>query len=297
MTPSQRGIAMNRTRRSLLAAVPLFVAGAAISASGCVVAHESLSAWVSGGAAAIEIVDRSSGDPLGVYPWRGDRFVVGTPGNEYRLRIRNLTGARILAVTSVDGVNVVSGDTASPAQSGYVLGAWETLDIDGWRTSLQKTAAFYFTDHSNSYAERTGRPNDVGVIGVAVFRERPRVMEYPTPKVSRSDTVNAPAAAGAMDRKRQSADASPEQRNAAEPSVAQSTMKPAPSLGTGYGRDETSYAQRVAFDRATTTPAEVLTVRYDSRANLLAMGVLTRPRMIGRAPDPFPGRFVAPPPN
>jgi hypothetical protein len=100
-----------------------------------------------------------------------------------------------------------------------------------------------------------------------------------------------------MERKRQSADASPEQQNAAEPSVAQSTMKPAPSLGTGYGRDETSYAQRVAFDRATTTPAEVLTVRYDSRANLLAMGVLPRPRMIGRAPDPFPGRFVAPPPN
>ena len=160
---------------------------------------------------------------------------------------------------------------ASPAQSGYWLGAWETLTIDGWRTSLQNTAAFYFTYHSNSYAVRTGRPNDVGVIGVAVFRERPRVMEYPAPKVSRGDAMNAPAAAGAMDKKRQSADASAERPNAAEPSVAQSTMKPAPSLGTGYGRDETSYAQRVAFERATTTPAEMLAVRYDSRANLLAI--------------------------
>ena len=216
-------------------------------------------------------------------------FVVGTPGNEYRLRIRNLTGARILAVTSVDGVNVVSGETASPAQSGYVLGAWETLDIDGWRTSLQKTAAFYFTDHSNSYAERTGRPNDVGVIGVAVFRERPRVMEYPVPKVSRSDAVNAPAAAGSMDRKRQSADASSEQQNAAEPSVAQERDE-ARAIARHRLRPRRNVLRaargvRARDDRAGGSAA----VRYDSRANLLAMGVLPRPRMIGRAPDPFPG--------
>lgn len=283
------GTAMNHLRRSLLATFPLLVAGAALGTTASAIAHDGTSSWVSGGIAGIEIIDRASGETLGVHPWRGDRFVVGTPGNEYRLRIRNLTGARILAVTSVDGVNVVSGDTASPAQSGYVLGAWQTLDIDGWRTSLQQTAAFYFTEHANSYAARTGRPNDVGVIGVAVFRERPRVMED-EPKVSRDGAADA-SAAGRMDKRREAG-----AERAAKPSVAQRAMPSAPSLGTGYGRDETSHAQRVAFERATAAPAEVLAVRYDSQRNLLAMGVLPRPRIIGRAPDPFPGSFVAPPP-
>ena len=287
---------MNRTRRTLLAALPLLIAGTAISASGCAIANDSASTWVSGGVAAVEILDRNTGAKLGVYPWRGDRFVVGTPGNEYRLRIRNLTGARILAVASVDGVNIVSGDTASPAQSGYVLDAWQTLDVDGWRTSLQKTAAFFFTEHSNSYADRTGRPNDVGIIGVAVFRERTRPISYPSARVSRdeaSNSASAPSAAGGMDR--QSAAMESTRKDTAQPAMAQRAAKPAPSLGTGYGRDETSYAQRVEFERATDTPAEVVAVRYDSRSNLLAMGVLPRPRMIGRAPDPFPGSFVAPP--
>jgi hypothetical protein len=117
------------------------------------------------------------------------------------------------------------------------------------------------------------------------------VVEYQAPKVSRDEAANAPSASG-MDRKSEAAEPA-----AASPMMAQSAKKPSPSLGTGYGRDETSYAQRVAFERATTAPAEVLALRYDSRDNLLAMGVLPRPRMIGRAPDPFPGSFVAPPPD
>ena len=282
---------MNRTRRCLLAMLPVLVAGAAVSASGCVTAGESRGTWVSGGVAAIEVIDRSSDSTLEVYPSRNDWFVIGTPGNEYRLRIRNLTGARILAVTSVDGVNIVSGDSASPAQSGYVLGPWETLDVDGWRTSLRKTAAFYFTTLADSYATRTGRPDDLGVIGVAVFRERIRPVEYPAARLSREQAGNA-SAAGSMDKKAEAAD------SASAPAVmAQRAVKPAQSVGTGYGRDETSYAQRVAFERATPAPVEVLAMRYDSRANLLAMGVLPRPRVIGRGPDPFPGTFVAPPPN
>ena len=282
---------MNRLRRKLVAAaLPALVAVAALDATGCATAHESVTSWTSGGVAAIEIVDRNTREHLGVYASRGERFVVGVPGHEYRLRIRNLTGASILAVTSVDGVNVVSGETASPAQSGYVLGPWESLDVDGWRTSLSRTASFYFTDLGSSYAARSGRPDNVGVIGVAVFREAPRTSELYKPKLSRSDIPVMPQspAAGASDARRESA---------AETTNAQAAAKPAPSLGTGYGRAETSYAQRVEFQRATTSPAEVLAVRYDSRANLVAMGVLPSPRVIGRRPDPFPSGFVPPPPN
>ena len=123
---------------------------------------------------AVEIIDRTEGRVLPMYWHDGRRYVVGKPGNEYAVRIRNGGAGRILAVMSVDGVNVITGDTASPRQSGYVLSPYESTEIAGWRTSLSRTAAFYFTSLPDSYAGRTGRPDNVGVIGVAVFAERAR---------------------------------------------------------------------------------------------------------------------------
>jgi hypothetical protein len=69
----------------------------------------------------IDVYDRNDGRALPVYQKDGRHYIEGVPGHEYAVRIRNVTGARVLVVTSVDGVNVVSGDTASPSQSGYVL--------------------------------------------------------------------------------------------------------------------------------------------------------------------------------
>ncbi len=115
---------------------------------------------------------------LPVYEKDGRKWVVGTPGQEYAIRVCNTTGARVLAVMSVDGVNVVSGETASPSQSGYVLDAWQCADINGWRKNLASIAAFYFTELPDSYAARTGRPDNVGVIGVAFFRERPQPVAW-----------------------------------------------------------------------------------------------------------------------
>ena len=89
------------------------------------------------------------------------------------MRIRNCTDQRLLAVLSVDGVNAVTGETASPDQSGYVIEPGGYVTVQGWRKDLDRTAAFYFSDPEDSYAARTGRPNDLGVIGVALFRERP----------------------------------------------------------------------------------------------------------------------------
>src|SRR6266568_370859 len=122
----------------------------------------------------VEIFDRSEGRTLPIYHHDGRRYVVGKPGNEYAIRVRNTGIERVLAVMSVDGINVISGDTASPDQSGYVLAPYASFDIAGWRKSLARTAAFYFTALPDSYAARTGRPDNVGVIGVAVFRERAR---------------------------------------------------------------------------------------------------------------------------
>ena len=84
------------------------------------------------GLAQVDVYDRSEGRSLEVHHHRGRQYVVGRPGNEYAVRIRNCSGQRILAVVSVDGVNVVTGETASPDQSGYVIepygyAIWENI--------------------------------------------------------------------------------------------------------------------------------------------------------------------------
>ena len=84
----------------------------------------------------LDIVSRSDGLVLPVYPGSGRNWVVGTPGQEYSIRFCNTSSGRVLAVMSVDGVNVISGDTAAPSQSGYVLNGYECADITGWRKSM-----------------------------------------------------------------------------------------------------------------------------------------------------------------
>ena len=124
-----------------------------------------------GALARVDVYDRSAGEALPLYRHRGRHYVEGRPGNEYAVRIRNCTGERLLAVLSVDGVNAITGESASPDQAGYVIEPWGYVTVQGWRKDFDGTAAFYFSDPHDSYASRTGRPDDLGVIGVALFRE------------------------------------------------------------------------------------------------------------------------------
>ena len=233
----------------------------------------------------IEVYDRTAGRTLDVYHHDGRRYVVGEPGHEYQVVLRNHSNRRVLAVTSVDGVNVITGETASTEQSGYVLSPWDSLEVSGWRKSMDEVAAFYFTPHRNSYAARTGRPFDVGVIGVALFREKSRFKKFfGLLEQDRLDDRGAGA---------------PE---AAEPEAAPDASAPETrgqrkeKLGTGHGRRERDEARYTEFVRASDSPDEVLTIYYDSRANLVAQGVIPRDRDVAqRRPDPFPGGFVPDP--
>ena len=250
-------------------------------------------------AVTIDVYDRTQGETLAIHPLDSQRYVVGTPGHEYAIRIRNETSRRILAVTSVDGVNVVTGETAAPEQSGYVIEAGGSVEIAGWRRSLERTSAFYFTDLGDSYAARTGRPRNVGVIGVAVFHElvRPMISSFLRDKVLAHENEGDPRARA--ERADAAAPAAPaEDAAAASGRLAASEPRQMLSnkLGTGFGRDEASLVQRVRFERATSAPAESISIQYDRRDNLIAMGVLPRPRYAQKTPDPFPAmRFVPAP--
>ncbi|MGH8205095.1 MAG: hypothetical protein ACREST_10835, partial [Steroidobacteraceae bacterium] len=177
-------------------------------------------AAAAGSAVEVEILERKSGRVLPVYWHDGERHVAGEPGCEYEIRLRNRNGGRVLAVTSVDGINVITGKTASPRQSGYVLDSWGLVEIDGWRKSMDEVAAFYFTRLPDSYAARTGRPENVGVIGIALFRERVYVM--PVEDEHRAYSAPPASAAGAV----------AESKAARQSDSAREESR----LGTGHGR-------------------------------------------------------------
>ena len=86
----------------------------------------------------VDVYDRANGTALPVYAKDGRHYIVGVPGHEYAVRIRNCTGARILAVTSVDGVNVISGDTAVAGAIGLRAGA---VGLGGDRRLAQELRA------------------------------------------------------------------------------------------------------------------------------------------------------------
>ncbi len=226
---------------------------------------------------ALEVVDRKAGQPLPVHRHRGQGWIPGTPGHRYSLRLRNTTGAPLLVVVSVDGVNVVTGETASADQTGYVLTPWQVADIAGWRKSDQEVAEFVFAALPDSYAVRTGRPHDVGTIGIAVFREaRP----LPAPAVAHSAGSNAEAPADGA-----GADAS-RSRVARESAAAMPS-----SIGTGHGARAWSPITRTTFERASAIPDQVRQWRYDDGNRLAALGIVPR-GLRPRRPDAFPGGYV-----
>jgi hypothetical protein len=260
----------------------------------------SLNAAAVGRAADVTIVDRDSGRALPTYFYRGEYWVAGTPGNRYSIQLHNRIGGRVLAVMAVDGVNVVSGETAGWDQTGYVFGPNQSYDITGWRKSNAEVAAFEFATAPNSYAARTGRTANIGVIGVAIFRERVEppvaILAPRPPSPTDSAAANESRLAAAAPSAQASAGAEARQKqNLAE------SARMEPSLGTGHGQRESSYVQNTEFTRRQSTPDEVIRIRYDSHDNLVALGVIRQAPPSGISPNPFPESpaqgFVPDPPG
>jgi hypothetical protein len=259
----------------------------------------SCDACALGALASVRVIDRDTGAVLSTHYSHGEYWVAGTPGSRYAVEVRNNSGARILAVTSVDGVNVISGASAGWGQSGYVLDAGERYQITGWRKSNAEVAAFTFTDASDSYAQRTGRPANVGVIGVALFRER---APQPVRPCCAEDQLGRSAAPAQSAREQ----ARPPTDSVAAAPAAQAATgvadAPVAKLGTGHGEREGSQVQQTQFVRLQNEPNELVRIRYDSLDNLVAMGIIRRPRPPVPRLSPFPEspaatEYVADPPG
>ena len=241
----------------------------------------SVPAMAEGQLVDVRIVNRESGRTLPVYAFKGELWVAGEPGARYAVQLTNRSRGRVLNVVSVDGVNAVSGETAAFDQTGYVLDAYQRYDVAGWRKSSKEIAAFEFTRARHSYAARTDRPDDVGVIGVAVFREKqPRWIQREDERGDYGRNAPVPRS-GAL----------PKSGAANKSFQFDNNGRAEQELGTGHGDRERDRVGKTEFERDSKRPDEIIRIRYDSYANLVEMGVIPTYRgRDRRAPSAFPAQ-------
>ena len=200
------------------------------------------------------------------------RYVEARKNGRYELRLSNRTGERLGVSLAVDGLNVISGER-QPEGAGrmYVLSPWETTVIRGWRTSLDEVRGFTFVDEKASYATRSGKANGkMGWIEMAVYRDRdrPRPRERERSYEGFEGRDEAPSAAGEAKRETENR-ADSARRAPGSPAPAPERSYP----GTGWG-DRMDDRVRLVDFTPESVPAEQVTVRYEYRAALVALGIL-----------------------
>ncbi|HVZ85785.1 MAG TPA: hypothetical protein VHG72_02375 [Polyangia bacterium] len=280
-------------------------------------------------AAGYEMTVLVDGVPAATYQHEGGTYVLGQLGARYTLRVANHSGRRVEAVVSVDGRDAIDGRPADfRGKRGYLIPAWGSVDIDGWRISQSEAAAFRFSSVPESYAARTGTAREVGVIGVAIFPERyvppPPVYYQPRPyaapessrlrresedrdslhgmadEAAAAPATSAPKGAASGGRGA-AAEAAP--YDGARRAMPEKTSRP--GLGTEYGEAVSSPIYEVEFVRANAArPSALLGARYNDRDGLLAMGIpidedtCASDADLRLSADPFPAadrRYAAPP--
>jgi hypothetical protein len=283
---------------------------------------------------AYEVEVLIDGNVAPTYAHDGETYVMGQLGARYTLRVHNHSGRRIEAVVSVDGRDVIDGKPAELRNKrGYLVPAYGTVDIDGWRISRAEAAAFRFSSVPDSYAARTGNAREVGVIGVAVFPERyvpPPVVRRPPiyPRYyydqesaprdgygdlgagkGKSGAAAEPPAPSSAPAPRSEAPMAEESSRGDDRAPEKKSARGRSGLGTEFGEAVSSPTYEVEFVRANLSrPAVVLGLRYNDRDGLIAMGIdvdgpdyaYWREQELRRTADPFPAadrRYAAPPPG
>jgi len=288
----------------------------------------------------VRVVDENH-QTLPTFADRGKTYVMGTVGSRYSVVVSNPTAKRVEAVISVDGVDAIDGHPADYVRKrGYILPAYGDMTVDGFRTSMDEVATFRFSSVADSYAGRLGQPRDVGVIGVAFFSERAPAYE-PPPSIATEDHAPlgrpAPRRMHAQSAPAEKSEATPVPSPAAAPappappaprsvlaqggggapvtrqkaraaapsdSLEDSRSVDRPGLGTEFGEARASHIGTTDFTRATpTAPRQVVALRYNDRAGLLALGIPVTPSRaevdvhLRETADPFrENRFAQAPP-
>jgi hypothetical protein len=188
-------------------------------------------------------------------------YMEAVKGQRYSIRVTNRSNRRIGVVIAVDGRNIIDGKKSDLERNErmYIIGAHETNTFEGWRTGLDRTNRFYFTEQSDSYAEKVfADASAMGTIALAVYKEKlPEI----TPKSGSSSRM-----------KEQPGGAVPG-ASAGSHSADRAEQKKTQEAGTGFGETTYSPARVVHFDPEHTT-AEKIVLKYEWRSELCRKGII-----------------------
>ncbi len=229
-------------------------------------------------------------------------YIEGRKGSVFSINLRNNSSEKALFIPTVDGLSVMNGKDGSFDSRGYILDAYSSMKIDGWRLSNDEVAEFYFSSVADSYRHRKGKGNSVGSIAVVVFREKEKEHfcwkdnVYPTPYIPwKPDDypkpwlpLNEPDISPRIYNLRN--DSGNYLLDMSTETAAASSMKcySSQDVGTGFGHTKRSEVISVYFDKEN-SPDAVLELFYNSREQLSKIGVdFNRRRYSISEPNSFP---------
>jgi len=266
-------------------------------------------AWAGSVGDAVEVsIVTDDGRTLPTYPVKTKHalkkvYAEAVKGDHYRIEVRNRLNRRVGLVIAVDGRNIISGEKSwlKNNERMYILEPYGSGEFAGWRTGQERINRFFFTDVPDSYAAAFGDESAMGVITVAAY---PELVHYEPPPITLSQplspykrgyggmgendsavadrAVKAPAAPATKSMKKEAA-------------RAEQAME---SAGTGYGREEYSRVETVAFE-AEKKAVETIHFKYEWRSTLCRLGVVSCDKPPRRPPNRLwdNGGFAPPPPG
>jgi hypothetical protein len=188
-------------------------------------------------------------------------YMEAVKGQRYSIQVTNKSNRRIGVVIAVDGRNIISGKKSDLKRNErmYIIGPYEVNSFEGWRTGMDRTNRFYFTEQSDSYAEKVfADASAMGTIALGVYREKPPEM--------------VPYSGGSFRSKEYPSGASP-----CVPGESRSTdkleQKKNEQAGTGFGETTYSPAYRVHFDPEPIV-VEKIVLKYEWRSELCRKGII-----------------------
>lgn len=271
----------------------------------------------------IDVSVTINGRPTRAYFHEGKYFIESRDGTEYAIEIKNNNCYRVEAVVAVDGLSVITGKPASANDVGYIVNGYDRVVVKGFRKDLNEVGAFKFTKKEKSYAAGKGQEDNVGVIAVAVHKEKHQPVNWAvnTDKYKFNDWTPT------LDNWDIKAHTTTDSIKICDPfgvspagtcnlGAHHSTGLFRQYTNTSYSTDKsiTNNAQNVSFDHGTTWGKKIedkvvnvefirdyllvtTEVYYNSKENLEAMGIKLIQEKQVNFPRGFPVDFASPPPG
>jgi len=199
-----------------------------------------------------------SGKALEEHPFGGSTYIEAAPGQEFAVHVEGPPRSKFLAVISIDGLNILDGNSATVTGPGYVV--WVSQNIRAWKLPGNRDGAqFVFTPQHHSYAAESGRPENTGVISIVLFAPKLRAHDF---QHFDFDERRAPLKFGA-----------------------ESFLKGG-GMGTEFGRRVNFQTTQVKFERGEEVAR--FTFRYDHPDALQIAGIIQAKNPLGYEVDAWP---------